>query len=867
MTQKTKSNALSVPKQSGLQDLQYMFMNAPIGIFSSTPEGKFLSANYKMARMLGYDTPAELLEAVTDISSQIYADPSDREKFKDIMEKQGRLVNHVYRLRRRNGEKFWVSVNAFGVKNQQGRIIAYQGFYLDISEQKEAEEYQRRILEATNDGIWDYDLISGEFRYSDRFARMLGYEQGEVGNLGCFCEDNIHPEDKKLFQKAFRDYVDGRASGYELEFRLRTKSGDYKWIYTRGKALQRDASGRALRLVGAHTDITERRKADAALLESVRKYSDLFENAPVGIFQTTPDGRYISINSEYARIFGYESPAEMVSLVTDIGAQLYLHPRDREKYREILHKHGYVNNFEARMKRRDGQAVWVSMNTRVNRGRDGEVIFDGFLTDISSRKIAEKRLQESEEKLRTLFSVMTEMVVLHELVFDGQRKPVDYLILDCNRAFTTVTGIKRDEAVGRRATEVYNESRPPFMEVYSKVAITGQPVEFATHYSPMDKYFHISVVSPKKNQFATIVTDISESKQAEDALREQEALKHILMNLATTFINVPLEKIDEALGEMLEKIGRFTEVDRVYIFQHNHDRKTTSNTHEWCAEKTDSEKDTLQDIPLGVFKEVFQSFKKEKSFHVPSVVDMQNQELRLLLERQHIKSLVMLPLTEKGVNTGFVGFDAVQESRPFTRTEIDILRLSAEIISNVLSRRRSEERLKQANSKLRRMAMTDELTGICNRRSFFLQGEKEIQRSKRFKSPLSLLMMDLDKFKDINDSFGHDFGDRILQQFALTIQNHLRQIDLFARLGGEEFGVLLPGTNAREAAILAQRLRKAVRNIGFEDQGKAAGVTVSTGIASSRGDNPSLDQLISRADSAMYLAKEQGRDRVVTAAA
>ena len=135
------------------------------------------------------------------------------------------------------------------------------------------------------------------------------------------------------------------------------------------------------------------------------------------------------------------------------------------------------------------------------------------------RKQAETALQQNEEKLSSLFAAMTEMVVLHELVFDGQRQPVNYRILDCNKAFCDVTGIMRHTAIGRLATDLYQTAAAPYMEVYSRVTTTGIPEQFQTYYAPMNRHFLISVVATAPNQFATVTTDISNEVRREEEMR------------------------------------------------------------------------------------------------------------------------------------------------------------------------------------------------------------------------------------------------------------------------------------------------------------------------------------------------------------
>ncbi len=155
--------------------------------------------------------------------------------------------------------------------------------------------------------------------------------------------------------------------------------------------------------------------------------------------------------------------------------------------------------------------------------------------------------------------------------------------------------------------------------------------------------------------------------------------------------------------------------------------------------------------------------------------------------------------------------------------------------------------------------------GLSNRRCFFNQGENEIERAKRFKTPVSLLMIDLDNFKKINDTLGHEAGDKVLQNIASVFADNIRQIDILGRIRGEEFCVLLPNTSQEDATVLAERLRLAVEQTTCLVRGLPVSVTVSIGLVSSNGDALSLDSLLSRADAAMYQAKDQGRNRIVIA--
>jgi diguanylate cyclase (GGDEF)-like protein len=179
---------------------------------------------------------------------------------------------------------------------------------------------------------------------------------------------------------------------------------------------------------------------------------------------------------------------------------------------------------------------------------------------------------------------------------------------------------------------------------------------------------------------------------------------------------------------------------------------------------------------------------------------------------------------------------------------------------------KAEEALLQlriANEELSRLATTDSLTGVNNRRQFMTTLGLEIARSKRTGAPLSLLMLDIDRFKLVNDTYGHPAGDKVLQAFAKVMLDSLRLLDHVGRLGGEEFAVLLPDTGYAVAYGVAERLREACAAcIVIDDEGHEIRFTTSIGIAQFGRDGEMADQLISAADTRLYKAKHAGRNRV-----
>ena len=169
-------------------------------------------------------------------------------------------------------------------------------------------------------------------------------------------------------------------------------------------------------------------------------------------------------------------------------------------------------------------------------------------------------------------------------------------------------------------------------------------------------------------------------------------------------------------------------------------------------------------------------------------------------------------------------------------------------------------------SRLQREASTDALTGLHNRREFESGMVREMERARRMQVPLSLAILDIDFFKRINDQHGHDIGDAVLREVAATLQRHIRKSDLLARIGGEEFALVMLGTQPPGAWVVLERLRHAVAALRIPAGGQLIGCTISIGITDRVETDVDWPMLYKRADTALYEAKERGRNRVVEAA-
>ncbi len=225
------------------------------------------------------------------------------------------------------------------------------------------------------------------------------------------------------------------------------------------------------------------------------------------------------------------------------------------------------------------------------------------------------------------------------------------------------------------------------------------------------------------------------------------------------------------------------------------------------------------------------------------------------------------PVEVNGQWFGMLSFSSLDTTRSgFDASETELLGLMAQWVGSEIEREEartaleaSQREMAEANRKLELLATIDPLTEAKNRRAWNEKLAEEWSRATRYGTPLSLVLLDVDKFKTYNDSFGHQAGDGVLRQVARTAQNAIRVTDFFARYGGEEFALVLPNTDAEGALILAERLRAGIEGAPWKERP----VTASFGVATLDGDMKSSDDLTRAADEALYGAKERGRNRVV----
>jgi PAS domain S-box-containing protein len=409
-----------------------LFDNAVMGIFQNTPEGRFITVNPATAKMCGYDTAEEMVAAITDIATQHYVDPTERELFIRAIEEHGFVRNFEHRTYRKDGSVFWVSVNARVVRDRRRKITHYEGTHEDIQWRKAAEEKQR---------------------------------------------------------------------------------------------------------------------------QSEEKYRHIFENTLVGIFQSSPEGRYISVNPAFARIYGYDSPEDVIASVTEISSQIFVDPEDRRRCLRTLNETGILERYEARTRRRDGSIIWTVINSHLVRDSEGRPLFiEGVIEDITERKLAEKALRASEKRFFKVFQ--SNPIPMTIATIDEGR------LIDVNERVIELSGYSRKELIGRTSIEIglwaYPQERDRLIAILRE---TGSLRDGLAHFRTKVGDVRPALWSAdaiqlgEKKVILTTIHDISQQVEAQEKLRQSEEKYRLLaenvtdviwtadMNLAFTYVSASSERV------------------------------------------------------------------------------------------------------------------------------------------------------------------------------------------------------------------------------------------------------------------------------------------------------------------------------------
>lgn len=279
------------------------------------------------------------------------------------------------------------------------------------AEVRDSAERLQLALDAAQMGTWSWDLESGRVSWSDQIVPMFGLNPGDFDGKYETYLSLIHPEDLSRVQDTVQRVLANPEADFMIEHRLVRPSGEVCWLEGRGK-VHRNTSGKPIRMTGTVVDITERKRSEEALRQAEEKYRSIVEYAVYGIYQSSPDGRFVSANTAMARIYGYDTSEEMLRSITDIASQVYVDAADRNEFSRILLTEGAVYGFEARNRKKDGSIIWISSNARAVKDQQGQLLYyEGTVEDITDRKNA------SAERERLLDELSAKNAELERFVY------------------------------------------------------------------------------------------------------------------------------------------------------------------------------------------------------------------------------------------------------------------------------------------------------------------------------------------------------------------------------------------------------------------------------------------------------------------
>lgn len=381
----------------------------------------------------------------------------------------------------------------------------------------------RQMFEQSPLGIQIFSPDGQTLRVNQAWERLWGVTLDQIPGYNVL-------EDPQLVEKGIMPYVERAFAGepivipphkYEPDETIPDVSDvPHRWVQSFIYPVK-DANGTVREVVLAHQDITERREAEEALHRAEKKYRSIFENAVEGIFQTTVDGRVVTVNPAMAHILGYDSPQDLPSNAPDVR-ELYVEPERREELGRVIRQNGAVSGFENKLFRKDGSVVWVSVAVRAVRDESGELVgYEGTVEDITERKRAEEALRRSEELYRAVVEQAAENIFVAD-VETGR-------ILESNAAFSRSLDYTPQELRKLTLYDVIDHDRASIEHNIQRIVREGRIYIGERRYlrkdgSPVNVEVGASLISyGERKALCVVAHDITERKKAEAALRKIRA--------------------------------------------------------------------------------------------------------------------------------------------------------------------------------------------------------------------------------------------------------------------------------------------------------------------------------------------------------
>ncbi len=557
-----------------------------------------------------------------------------------------------------------------------------------------------------------------------------------------------------------------------------------------------------LKIVGEiFANALARKQASEAVRQSEIKYRTIVENASEGIFQTSPAGKLLSINPAMARMYGYDSVDDMVEKVTAIREQLYVNPDRHEEFRRIIERKGRVEGFQAEQRRKGDGTFWTSINARVVHDDTGGILYyEGTCEDITGKRVVEELLHKERETFREILEKSPYGVVLVD-------PAGEYVYM--NPEYTNITGYTLEDTLSH--TDWITRSYPDPLdrkELMDFLAQDASHTQGSRVFSVVCRNLTVKEIEFVKvflDDGRTIIflSDITEKTHAAEAIRESEEKFRALFEDSKDAIYIASAD------------GRFVDCNRSFLSLFGYTREEVLEIHTRDTYYSKEDRKTL--VRTIAQKEATRDF-----------------EVRLLKKDGTVMDCLLSVSEKRGGDGSITGYQG--------------------IVRDVTA-------LKKAEDTIRHMAYHDALTGLPNRTLFGDRLSMAMAKARRRNEKVAVAVLDMDQFKKVNDLMGHKAGDFVLKAAANRLSSALRKSDTVARMGGDEFILILNEiASMNDIDVVVDKILHAFRK-SFVIDSNHFFVTVSVGGAIYPDDGEEGETLIRRADLAMYRAKRSGKNR------